>query len=167
MNRTDILACISQLEIAFKTISGARSALYADVIEKNNLTEPELRGAIVKIIETMDRFPTVSQILTAARPPRVGQPPSDPQDSKDPIVQYEEEIAIQTQWLRRFESKGDDYGMRVARRAIERAQDAINRRLEHRGYAPRFVGVGVEQFGADEPPRHERQHEHWTEQGPD
>lgn len=162
MNRTEILAHLHKLEVAFKPMRPDRMALYADVIEKNNLSERELRDGVIACIETLEYFPAIAQILARARPVCTGQPPSTEQDSKDAIILHEDEIAVQTAWMRKFEAKGDDYGVRVARSAIERAQDAVNRRLLARGLGSRYVAVGVEQFGADEQPRAFRQSEHWT-----
>lgn len=160
MRRQDILVALHQLEIAFRRMPPDKIALYADVLEKKQITETELQRGILGCVESYEHFPSLSQILLQARPVTINAPRLDAEKDTDAISLLEAEITVQTGWLRRFEAKGDEYHSRMARLAIERAQEKINNRLRERGLGTRYVAVGVEEFGADEMPRH--QTERWS-----
>lgn len=151
-SRDDVLDALDKLERATRSIPPDKKALFADAIESEKLTRAQLGDAVMTCVKRSKNtfFPAVGAILEAARPPGVNAPPSEGHKSADPIVALEREIEVQTAWMRKHEDRLNDFGVRMARKAIERAQDHINRRLQERGISKRYVGVGVEDFGASD-----------------
>lgn len=148
MNDSQILMFLHQLEVAFRPQSPERLSLYRDVIVKRKVTAEQLGDGVLAAIEKCDRFPSVAELLRFARPEAVNMPRRDGDgESVDPIAVLEREIEVQNGWLRHFAQKGDEYGQRMARLAIERASKKVNDRLAARGRGPRYVAPGVEVFG--------------------
>lgn len=150
MNDTQIFSMLHKLEVAFRPQSPERLSLYRDVIVKKQITAEQLGDAIITAIERCDYFPSMSDLIKFARPEAVNMPRRDGEPAhEDPITTLEREIATQNAWLREFTRKGDEYGQRMARLAIERASRKVNDRLEARGMPTRHVAPGVEVFGEE------------------
>lgn len=157
MSERDILVALQRLEHAHRPQSPERLAVYVEGIQRHRVTPGQLGDAVNTAIDRCDRFPALSELLRYARPEAVNMPRRDGEEGGvDPIVLLERDVEVQNAWLRRFAQKGDEYGQRMARLAIERASRKMNDRLEARGQGPRYVAVGVEVFGSDTAPRAKR-----------
>lgn len=172
--RSEILDALGKVEYASKSIHPDKKALYADVFEEERLTVGQLgdmvRGCVKRL--KFSAFPTPAFLLECARPPAINAPSGDGHESKDPIIWLENEVDVQTRWARHFEERGNDYGARMARLAIERAHTAVNSRLNERGLPARYTASGAEDFGASSmqgiPVRTEQRDFHdWTREAED
>lgn len=157
MPERDILVALQRLEHAHRSQSPERLAVYVEGIQRHRITPGQLGDAVNTALDRCDRFPALSELLRYARPESVNMPRRDGDEGgEDPIAGLEREIDVQNAWLRRFAQKGDEYGQRMARLAIERASAKVNDRSAARGAGPRYVAVGVEVFGSESPARRGR-----------
>lgn len=149
LDRSEILVLLNRIEDATRPAPPAKFALFADFLVKDRITGGELADALRGALREWRSacFPPLPKILEWARPSATNQPRRDePTREFDPIAHMEREIDIHTQWLRKFELRGDDYHAKCARADIARLQDRINARRESQGRGPQYVGVGVEDF---------------------
>lgn len=147
--RDEILHALWKIGKCTRPIDSDKQGIYADVLASEKLTRAQLGDMVMTCTKTVKVgfFPTPAKLLEFARPPAINAPSN--WKSVDPIVQMEREIDIQTQWLRKFEARADEFRAKCARADIGKLQDRINERRKSRGQEPRYVGVGVETFGSD------------------
>lgn len=147
--RDEILDALWKIGKVTRPIDADKQGIYADALESEKLTRAQVGDMVRGCVKTLriGFFPTPAKLIDFARPPAINAPSSDARPF-DPIASFEREIEVQTEWLRKFELRGDEFHARCARVAIERAQIGINERRKHRGSPARYVAAGVEDFGA-------------------
>lgn len=68
MNRETALPMLHKLELAFRPIPAERMGMFCDMLIRKHVTEQQLGDAILKAIETCERFPSIAQLLEFAQP---------------------------------------------------------------------------------------------------
>lgn len=148
-SRDRVVTTLQVLEGWYGGIKADRLSALADGIYEEAPTHEELEA----MLKTCKRewksrfFPTISVLLLWLRPPSAKGPDHE-RPAEDAVVRLEREREIQVQWRRHYEQRGDTNRATAAQRDIDALDARINARLEARGQARRYLGAGVEDFGA-------------------